>query len=125
MLIGDNIRYVGPDNVITLRCTFGASNAIRSVVWLRNGVDITTVSSSGYTITASPTTFSELVFSAFDRTNHVGSYQCMVTGQLGNLRSKAVSVLSAGVCGCVSTYMYICVNESVCGVCVGVLLCRV
>ena len=99
MLTGDDFRYVGPDGKITLRCEFTASNAIVDVVWLRDGVDVTTQFDSGsYTITQSPTTSSDLVFSSFDGSKHAGAYQCSLSARLGSLLSKRVSVLSAGVC---------------------------
>ena len=96
VLRGDHIRYVGPDRQLTLRCEFSDSNAVQSVVWLHNGVDIKTKFSSGYTITPSPVKYSELVFTSFDRTNHLGNYHCMLIGQVGNSVSKNVSIVKAG-----------------------------
>ena len=107
LLTGDDFRYVGPDGQITLRCEFTASNAIVDVVWLRDGVDVTTQFDSGsYTITQSPTTSSDLVFTSFDGSEHAGAYQCSLSARLGSLVSKRVSVSSAGVCVCVHVVVY-------------------
>ena len=108
MLTGDDFRYVGPDGQITLRCEFTASNAIVDVVWLRDGVDVTTQFDSGsYNITQSPTTSSDLVFTSFYGSKHAGTYQCSLSARLGSLLSKRVSVLSAGMC----TYLWLCVHK--------------